>query len=122
MKFMITFNHIDGAWDRLTPEQQAEHGRALREFMRVLEKEKGSHLVFLHPWQSARTVRLHADGRLEVSDGPRTAVGGADPGSEHPGGYYIIEADTVDEAVEWAKKGRFMVGSNEIRQIADFRG
>ena len=39
---------------------------------------------------------------------------------EQPGGYYIIEAETVDEAVEWAKKGRFIPGSNEVRQILDF--
>ena len=30
---------------------------------------------------------------------------------------YIIEAESMEEAVVWAEKGRFMVGSNEIRQV-----
>ena len=28
-----------------------------------------------------------------------------------------IEADTMEEAVGWARLGRFMVGSNEVREI-----
>ena len=43
-------------------------------------------------------------------------------GPEQVGGYYIIEADTLDEAVEWARRGRWLVGSNEVRQIFSTSG
>lgn len=111
MQFMITFNHIDGEWDRLTPEQREEHGKALERFVAELEAEKGTRLVFLAPPEQRKTVRLHRDGSYEVTDGPYLAS------SENVGGYYIIEADSIDEAVEWGRRGRFLVGSNEVRQL-----
>ena len=114
MKYMITFNHIDGAWDQLSPAEREGHGTWLKEFMESLKAEKGSKLVFLNPATKPRTVRMHADGRVEVHEGPYIES------SEQPGGFYIIEADSMEEAVEWAKKGRFMVGSNEVREIVDF--
>jgi hypothetical protein len=36
---------------------------------------------------------------------------------EYMGGAYVIEADSMDKAVEWARRGRFMVGANEVRQV-----
>jgi hypothetical protein len=111
VKFMITFNHIEGAWDRLSPEDRERHASWLRDFMAELESEKESRLVFLGPAKDAKTVRMHEDGTVDVSDGPYLEA------REQPGGYYIIEADSMGEAVEWAKKGRFMVGSNQVRQI-----
>ena len=38
---------------------------------------------------------------------------------EYMGGAYIIAADSLEDAVAWAKKGRFLPGANEIRQIYD---
>jgi hypothetical protein len=73
--------------------------------------EKGSELVFLSPPENRKTVRKQESGELEVLDGP--AIGGP----EQVGGYYIIEADSLDEAVDWARRGRWLVGSNEVRQI-----
>jgi hypothetical protein len=115
MKFMITFNHIDGEWEKLTPDERERHGSWLKEFMSALEAEKDTRLVFLRRVTEAKTVRRHAEGRLEVTDGPCRQL------SEQPGGFYIIEAESMEEAVEWAKKGRFMVGSNEVREITDVR-
>ncbi len=114
MRFLITFNHIDGEWDRLAAEQQERHGTLLREFMAGLEAEKGAQLVFFQPVEQAKTVRMHPDGSIEVTDGPYRE------GAEQPGGYYIIEAESMDVAVEWARKGRFLLGSNEVREIVEF--
>jgi hypothetical protein len=114
MKFLITFNHVDGVWDGLSPAEQQQHGVVLKEFVEALEKEKNAKLVFFHPAQKAKTVRQYPDGRVEVLDGPYQQS------NEQPGGYYIIETDTLDEALEWARRGRFMTGSNEVRQLADF--
>jgi hypothetical protein len=116
MQFMITFNHIDGVWDRLDEAERESHGKWLGRFVSELRAEKGSELVFLTPPENRKTVRKQESGKIEVLDGP--AIGGP----EQVGGYYIIEADTLDEAVEWARRGRWLVGSNEVRQIFSASG
>ncbi len=116
MRFLITFNHIDGEWDRLSPKDQERHSSRLQEFMTALRTEKNTELVFFHPATQAKTIRMHPDRSVEVSDGP------CHQSSEQPGGFYIIEADSMQDAVEWAEKGRFMVGSKDVRQIAEFPG
>jgi hypothetical protein len=111
VQFMITFNHVEGVWDRLSADEREEHGKWLERFTTELMAEKNAKLVFMTPADQRKTVRKHENGDLEVSDGP------AIPGPEQIGGYYIIEADSVEDAVSWAKKGRWLVGSNEVRQI-----
>ena len=41
------------------------------------------------------------------------------PATDPLGGFYIIEAESMDEAIEWAKKGRFRPGPNEVRQLRE---
>ncbi len=114
MRYMITFNHTDGVWEKLSSDEQAQHGNWLAEFSNSL-KEIGSQMVFFHPYQEAKTIRMDDDHQLQVTDGLR------DESSEQPGGYYIVDVESEEDAIEWARKGRFMIGSNEIRQIADFQ-
>jgi len=111
MQFMITFNHIEGVWERLSDEDQEKHNVWLGSFMEKLSEEKNSHLVFLAPNDERKAIRKHENGDLEVTDGP------AVPGPEQVGGYFVIEAQSIEEAIEWAKRGRWLVGSNEVRQI-----
>jgi len=111
MQFMITFNHVEGAWDELSEEDREAHGQWLGDFIAELAREKDSKMIFLSPPEQRRTVRKEPDGQMVVSEGPAIA------GPEQVGGYYIIEADSIDDAVVWAEKGRWLVGSNEVRQI-----
>ncbi|MDP3870671.1 YciI family protein [Phenylobacterium sp.] len=113
MRFMITFNHVEGVWDGLTDAERAHHGGQIREFMGELTSA-GSEMVFFAP--KRRTVRQHADGRVETLDGPCSA------GPEQPGGYFIIEAADWAAAEDWARRGRFITGSNQIFQLATFPG
>jgi hypothetical protein len=110
LRYMITFNHIEGAWDGLSSQDRERHSGWLTDFMETLAREKESKLVF---FANTKTVRMGTDGDIRVSDGPYHT------GDEQPGGYYIIDAESMDEAIEWARKGRFMIGSNECREIAD---
>ncbi|MCH7868534.1 MAG: hypothetical protein IH881_12640 [Myxococcales bacterium] len=41
------------------------------------------------------------------------------PSKEPTGGFYIIEVESMNEAVEWAKRGRFRPGANEVRELRD---
>ncbi len=119
-KFMITFTHVEGDLADRVPrfaELTAEEGQRLREahseFDRVLRTEHDTAMLHLAQPAEAKTVRLHADGRLEVTDGPFR------DGPEQPGGFFIIEAPSMDKAVELARRGRWLVGSNEVRELIE---
>ena len=69
----------------------------------------------LMPTSTATTVRRTEDGNVLVSDGPFAET------KEQLAGYYILDCETLDEAIQWASKiptsccGR--EGSVEIRPI-----
>ena len=50
MRFMITFNHVEGEWERLSDAQRKEHGSWLADFIADLKEQKNAELVFLAPW------------------------------------------------------------------------
>jgi hypothetical protein len=114
MRFAISMTDIEGEWDRLSEERQqailAEH----KKFKKALRTAgKFVDALHYHPREQARTIRMDADGTLRKIDGPFELA------REYIGGVYLIEADSIDEALEWARKGRFMTGANEVRQIWD---
>src|SRR3974377_2100539 len=53
----------------------------------------------ISPASSAKTVRKQPDGTVLVTDGPYTET------KEHMGGFWILEAANMDEALVWARKG-----------------
>jgi len=65
----------------------------------------------LQPSDTATTVRVR-DGETLVTDGPFIGT------KETRGGYYLVEAESLDEAIEWAAKipsARF--GHIEVRPV-----
>jgi hypothetical protein len=112
MRFVIAMTDIEGAWDGLPPDEQKRILARHEEFARDL-KQAGSfvEVLHLHPRSQARTVRMDASGHLTTSAGPFSEA------REYIGGFYVIEAESLEEATEWARKGRFMIGANEVRQV-----
>jgi len=53
----------------------------------------------ISPAGKAKTVRKQPDGTVLVTDGPYTET------KEHMGGFWILEAADMDEALAWARKG-----------------
>ena len=47
---------------------------------------------------TATTVRIQDDGERVVTDGPFAET------KEQVGGFYLLECENLDEALEWAKK------------------
>ena len=112
MRFLISMADVEDEWDALPRAEQERVGARHGEFQKAL----GTRYVCCYgarPSDEARTVRLRADGTFDVSSGTMT------PTKEPLGGFYIIEADSMEEAIEWAKQGRFRPGPNEVRQLRD---
>ena len=68
----------------------------------------------LMPTSTARTVRV-TGGATVATDGPFAET------KEQLGGYYLIDCETFDEAVEWAAKiPHAAMGSIEVRPVQEF--
>jgi hypothetical protein len=98
--------------ESLTPEQWRGVVEAHTTFHRELT-EAGALVDSspLAPPTEARTLRVRRGERLVV-DGPFAET------KEVLGGYYIVEAESLDAAVEWAKRLRHDAdGSIEVRPL-----
>jgi hypothetical protein len=67
----------------------------------------------LHPPQAATRLTFSPGERPTVTDGPFTEA------KELVGGYWIIQARSKAEAVEWASRAPLPEGTIEVRQIAE---
>jgi len=66
----------------------------------------------LSPASQAKSVRGQPGGEALVTDGPYLEA------KEHIGGFWILEAANMDEALAWARKAAFDPGSRgEVREI-----
>jgi hypothetical protein len=52
----------------------------------------------LQPHSSARSLRLQHGGKVLVTDGPFAET------KEHMGGFWVLKATDLDEALEWGRK------------------
>ena len=114
MKFMILMSAGGDAWEKLSAAERQDVMDRHGAFQRALETE-GKYVMShrLAPAEQAKTVRRDADGRITVTDGSFAES------KEIGGGFYIIEAASLEEAVDWAKRSRFVAGWNEVRALAD---
>jgi hypothetical protein len=66
----------------------------------------------ISPPGNAKTVRRQPDGTVLVTDGPYIET------KEHLGGFWILEAADMDEALTWARKGAISCdGVGEVREL-----
>ncbi len=91
-----------GAFVMTSPLAQTKDARTLNmEGGEIIKREDGTGLHF-----------ERQGGELKVHDGPYAET------REQLGGFYIIEADTIDDAVDWAKKcPAAQWGSIEVRAL-----
>jgi hypothetical protein len=52
----------------------------------------------LHPASSAKSLRAQPDGRVLITDGPYLET------KEHVGGFWVLEAAGLEEALAWGRK------------------
>ncbi len=68
----------------------------------------------LEPTSTATSVQVR-DGEIITTDGPFAET------KEQLGGFYILECDNLDQAIEWAAKiPHAASGTIEVRPVPDF--
>ena len=117
MQYMCLIYDEENTWDNL-PED--ERNTVFAEYGSFTESIKGSGNYVagdaLQPTSTATTVRIR-DGKTMVTDGPFAET------KEQLGGYYLVEAKDVDEALKIAERipsARY--GSIEVRPVVVWEG
>lgn len=110
MQYLLMIYGEEEQWTKRTKEER----EALYHEHMAFRKEFGSSILggnALQPTTVATTVRLR-DGKLLTTDGPFAET------KEQLGGFYLVEAANLDEAVAMAAKiPRMGEGSIEVRPI-----
>ena len=97
MRYMMLVYSTTGP-DGLPPDEQ-ERIRAGHQKVMTEATQKGILIGAepLAPVSTATTVRMN-NGQALVTDGPFTET------KEHLAGYYIMDCENLDEAIEWASR------------------
>lgn len=111
-QFLLLMTVDDSYWTELTPEEQAPMMEAMEAYNQSL-RDAGAWVdgEGLDLSGNAKSVRAGGNGERTVTDGT------FDSQREQVGGYWVIEAASMDEAVEWAKRVPLSTGGIEVRRI-----
>jgi hypothetical protein len=115
VRYLCLIYDDESKWGTM-PKEQAE--AMMGEYFAFTEGIKQSgHYVggeALQPTQTATTVRVRG-GKISTTDGPFAET------KEHLGGYYLINAKDLNDAIAVAAKiPSSRIGSIEIRPIQEF--
>ena len=115
MKYLCLIYDEEAKWADM-PKEQSD--AMMGEYFAFTEGVKASgHLVAgeaLHPVQTATTVRVR-NGRVATTDGPFAET------KEQLGGFYLIEASDLNDAIQVAAKiPSARIGTIEVRPVVDF--
>jgi hypothetical protein len=114
MRFKVSLFFDESTLERVTPEQLEKDAAEMDQFNDELKKA-GVYLQGdgLAPIAMARTLRYGKDGKAVVTDGPFAES------KEQIAGYWILECNDLDEAVEWAQRSPVREGAIEVRAIPE---
>jgi len=114
MKYMLLIYHDEQSWEGITEAERQQIYGEYRNLRGQLES-RGQFLSGseLQPVTTATTVRVR-DGKELVTDGPFAET------HEQLGGYFLIEAENLDEATSIAAKiPSARTGTVEIRPLME---
>ncbi len=111
MKYILHMVADESAWQSLAPEDMQPMLEAMESYNDQL-RSAGA-------WVSGEGLDYSGNARtVRVSDGQRTVVDGPHaPGSNQLAGFWIIEAPSMDDAVEWATRVPMTNGAIEVRPL-----
>ena len=115
MKYLCTIYGDESQMANITQEQVDEMMKAYGAF----GQEAGDVILGgegLQSTSTATTVRVR-DGERMLTDGPFAET------KEQLGGFYLLECNSLDEAIEWASKiPGAQFGSVEVRPVMNYEG
>jgi hypothetical protein len=111
MKYAMLIYVDPHSWERLSEEEAAD---VSRQYMDIRQDQRCLGGEQLQGVETATTVRV-ADGKALSTDGPFAET------REVFGGFYLFEADDLDEALDVAARipATWMNGSVEVRPIVE---
>jgi hypothetical protein len=114
MKYMMLIYSDEKAWTENEREHCFEESTALTHELNKQGKYLGASP--LHPVATATSVRIR-EGRRQVTDGPFAET------REQLGGFFLIEAENLDEAIGIAARiPGAKKGTVEVRPVLDLPG
>jgi hypothetical protein len=117
MQYMLLIYNNEKTMEDMPQEEMAAR---VDEWFKYIDafRQSGKMLAgdALQPISTATTVRLEHDKTL-MTDGPFAET------KEQLGGYFIIDASDLDEAIEWAVKMPHMRtgGTVEVRPVREYQ-
>ena len=111
MKYMLLVYDDPTKWTDVTEEQMQS---LYVEYGAVAQNPATIGSAQLQPVETAKTVRVE-DGQTLVTDGPFAET------KEQLGGYYVVEADSIEEAAKIGAQipSARMGGSVEVRPLVE---
>ncbi len=111
MKYALLIYDVPSAWEGLSDQ---EANAIMGEYFAVAQAPGVVGGEQLHPVETATTVRVK-DGEAFTTDGPFADT------KEFLGGFYLLQADDLDAAIEVASRipAARMGGSVEIRPVVE---
>jgi hypothetical protein len=116
VQYMLLIYHDEERWNEDWEAMSEEERRAfLGEYFALDDEARRAGALVsgeaLQRTASATTVRVR-DGEQLVTDGPFAET------KEQLGGFYVVEAESLDETIEWAAKiPTACFGSVEVRPV-----
>jgi hypothetical protein len=113
MRYLLTMIGDETESSAMSPEEAAAFGQQIEAFNEALQKG-GAWVAAegLGPKASSKTITFdHGTARIRegtFSDSPDQSLG-----------YWVIEASSLDEAVEWGRKLGVASGAVEVRAVAE---
>ena len=118
MKYLVLIHQGDAPtpqtpekWEKLSEEEQAG---VYRDYQAINQNPGVTPGLWLSPPETATTVRVE-NGKTLTTDGPFVAV------KEALGGYFVLEADDLDSAIEIAAQvpAARLGGAVEVRPVQE---
>ena len=109
-QYLVAIHHPNGYDGSLEGEAMMRDIHALNEEMIAA----GARIFAggLSSASSARSLRAQPDGKVRVTDGPYLET------KEHIGGFWILEAANLDEALAWGRKA--VVACRALVEVREF--
>jgi len=95
MKYALLIHHDPSGWGDLS---EAEREEVTAQYMEINNDARVYGGAQLQPIDLTTTVRSNGNGEALLTDGPFVAA------KEHLGGFFLVDADNLDEATAIAAK------------------